>query len=397
MSDRLVGREALGVAMLRVALIPVVLLIASNDPRPWSDQADWILLGAGVYALAALALTARSSSTPLGGWRAYAVIDLIFVGLLAWQSGGAFSEMRPVLSALPFVVAFAGRPRATAAFSALTVAVYLLASQAPAATPADRGYTTSIALLLAWSGALAVLLSLVITRARTQVLSLAAQRQRLVADTQQAIDRERQRLAHRLHDDAIQNLHAARLELNRAERGNPTALADVRAAIADTVAELRDTVAELRPADVERVGLSNALHQTALRLLDHTDTPTPQIAIDVTPNAEGPNDELWFSLARELLTNAITHSHAQHIALTLTHHHNHTTLLVNDDGQGLQPNRLRQARHEGHIGLPSCTERAAAQGGTLDITSHPDRGTTITITLPTTHHTTTTTPTTPPP
>jgi two-component system NarL family sensor kinase len=394
-SDRLRGREALGVAVLRVALVPVVLFIGSNDPRPWSDQAHWTLLGAGVYAVAALALTARSSSTPPGGWRPYAVIDLIFVGLLAWQSGGAFSEMRPVLSALPFVVAFAGRPRATAAFSALTVAVYLLASQA-AAAPADRGYTTSIALLLAWSGGLAVVLSLVITRARAQVLNLAAERQRLVADTQQAIDRERRRLAHRLHDDAIQNLQAARLELNRAERGNPTALTDVRAAITAAVCELRDTVAELRPADVERVGVSNALHQTARRLLDHTDTPTPQIDIDVTPDAEGLDDELWFSLARELLTNAIAHSHAQHIALTLTRHHDHITLLVNDDGQGLQLDRLRQARREGHIGLAGCAERAAAQGGTLDITSHPGRGTTVAITLPITHDATATNPTTSP-
>lgn len=385
MSDRLVGREALGVAVLRVALVPVVLFIRSNDPRSWSDQADWTLLAAGVYAVAALALTARSSSTPAGGWRPYAVIDLIFVGLLAWQSGGAFSEMRPVLSALPFVVAFAGRPRGTAAFSALTVAVYLLASQAPAAAPADRGYTISIALLLAWSGGLAVVLSLVITRARAQVLSLAAERQRLVADTQQAIDRERQRLAHRLHDDAIQNLQAARLELNRAERGNPTALAAVRAAIANAVCELRDTVAELRPADVERVGVSNALHQTALRLLDHTDTPSPEIEIDVTPDAEGLDDELLFSLARELLTNAIAHSHAQHIALTLARHHDHMTLVVNDDGQGLQPGRLRQARREGHIGLAGCAERAAAQGGTFDITSHPGRGTTVAVALPITH------------
>ncbi|MCP9490775.1 MAG: sensor histidine kinase [Solirubrobacteraceae bacterium MAG38_C4-C5] len=381
MTDPSPGWGARGVALLRLLLVPIVFLIERNDPQAWSPQADLILLAAGLYAAVALALTSRSSPAPRGGWRPYAVADLTFLGLLAWQSGGAFSEVRAVLAALPFVVAFVGRPRSTAILAALGVIVYVVAAEAPAGAP-DRGYVASEALLLAWGGTLAVLLSLVITRGRDQVLSLAAERQRLLADTQSATDRERQRLAYRLHDNAIQSLQAARLQLSRLERGHSTALDGVRAAITDAVDELRTTVADLRPADVERVGLSNALHQTALRLLEDADDAAPQLDIAVAPDTEGIDDELCFAIARELLTNAIAHSHASHITLTLARDNGHLSLEVDDDGHGIAPGRRRQARREGHIGLAACTERAASHGGTLDITSHPDRGTTVTVALP---------------
>lgn len=367
-------------ALLRLLLVPIVFLIERSDPQAWSPQAAVILLAAGLYAALAVALTSRSSPVPRGGWRPYAVADLTFLGLLAWQSGGAFSEVRAVLAALPFVVAFVGRPRSTGILAALGVMVYIVAAEAPAGAP-DRGYVASEALLLAWGGTLAVLLSLVITRGRDQVLSLAAERQRLLSDTQSATDRERQQLAYRLHDNAIQSLQAARLQLSRLERGHQAAIAGARAAIADAVDELRATVADLRPADVERVGLSNALHQTALRLLEDAD-PAPQLDIAVAPETEGIEDELCFAIARELLTNAIAHSHASHITLTLTRGDRHITLEVDDDGDGIEPDRRRQARREGHIGLAACTERAASHGGTLDLASHPDRGTTVTVTLP---------------
>lgn len=370
-------------ALLRLLLVPIVFLIERSDPQAWSPQAAVILLAAGLYAALAVALTSRSSPVPRGGWRPYAVADLTFLGLLAWQSGGAFSEIRAVLAALPFVVAFVGRPRSTGILAALGVMVYIVAAEAPAGAP-DRGYVASEALLLAWGGTLAVLLSLVITRGRDQVLSLAAERQRLLSDTQSATDRERQQLAYRLHDNAIQSLQAARLQLSRLEPGHQAALAlaGARAAIADAVDELRATVADLRPADIERVGLSNALHQTALRLLEDDADPAPQLDIAVAPETEGIEDELCFAIARELLTNAIAHSHASHITLTLTRGDRHITLEVDDDGDGIEPDRRRQARREGHIGLAACTERAASHGGTLDLASHPDRGTTVTVTLP---------------
>ena len=44
--------------------------------------------------------------------------------------------------------------------------------------------------------------------------------------------------------------------------------------------------------------------------------------------------------------------------------------------------RLADAPREGHIGLASCIERVEALGGTLAVSSAPDRGTTIRAVVP---------------
>jgi signal transduction histidine kinase len=141
-------------------------------------------------------------------------------------------------------------------------------------------------------------------------------------------------------------------------------------------------MADLRPADVERVGSSNALHQTALRLLEYVEASPPQVDIAVEPEIEGIADELWFAIAREILTNAVMHSHGEHITLTLTREGQRMRLEVDDDGKGIAPGRRRDARREGHIGLAACAERAASHGGTFDIVTDTGRGTTVVVTLP---------------
>lgn len=113
--------------------------------------------------------------------------NLLFLGLLAWQSGGAFSELCAVLATLPFVAALVARPRSTLWLAGLVVAVYVIAAEAPTGAP-QRGYLASEALLLGWGGSLAVLLSLVITSASCSSLPWSARR---LDDTQSATERER--------------------------------------------------------------------------------------------------------------------------------------------------------------------------------------------------------------
>lgn len=367
-------------ALLRLALLPIILLIELNDPRPWAQATGWILLAAALYAFLAAVLTIRSTDAPPGGWRPYALVDLIFIGLLTWQSGGATSELRAVLASLPFVVAFVGRPRSTAAFAILSGAVYIIASEAAAGTP-PRAYVLGVTLLLIWAGTLAALLSMAITRGRDRALALASARQQLIDATQREAERERQRLAYRLHDDPIQSLQAAQLQHGRLERGNHLALPMAREAVSGALVQLRAIAGDLRPADIERVGLTEALHETARRLVSDRG-PDAQIRLSIAVESEGANDELLFALSRELLTNAISHSGAQHVDLNLSDQADQVVLKVEDDGRGFPPDRPQQARREGHIGLASCRERVEAHGGSLELASRPGQGTTATIVLP---------------
>ena len=57
-------------------------------------------------------------------------------------------------------------------------------------------------------------------------------------------------------------------------------------------------------------------------------------------------------------------------------------LLVEDDGAGFPPERLRQRLAAGHVGLASQRVRIEAVGGTLDVASAPGDGTRVLVALP---------------
>lgn len=382
MSDTRPTWTPLGIAVLRFALIPLVALIESTItyPRRGPDPGfDVLLVAAAVYALLALVLSARARRDPPGGWMPYLVVDVTFLGLLTWRSGGETSELRSILAALPFVVALVGRPRATAATAGLVLVAYVAATEVRTGTP-NRNYLLGQCLLLAWRDVLAILLSAAITHARERMLLLSNDRQRMIDEVEAAAEQERQRLAYALHDEAIQSLHAAKLQLGRAARGNTDALPIADEAVQSALSQLHETVANLRPGDLHRVGLPDALQEVARRLT--AGQPRPEIDIAVDLDTGCPQRELMFAIARELLTNAVRHSSASHIALTLRRHEDTLVLGVDDDGRGMHRHRAEEARQEGHLGLAACRERVAARGGQMTINSNNGDGTSVTVMLP---------------
>jgi signal transduction histidine kinase len=107
-----------------------------------------------------------------------------------------------------------------------------------------------------------------------------------------------------------------------------------------------------------------------------------RITVAVDPAAAGHHDELVVVLARELLSNAASHSGAAHVVLTVAADSERIELEVRDDGAGFDPARRTAALRDGHIGLASCERRVQTVGGELVVESTPRRGTTVRATLP---------------
>ena len=58
-------------------------------------------------------------------------------------------------------------------------------------------------------------------------------------------------------------------------------------------------------------------------------------------------------------------------------------LRIQDDGRGIDPTRLKLARRKGGgTGLANIRERASILGGTCEVESGPNQGTTITVRVP---------------
>jgi signal transduction histidine kinase/YHS domain-containing protein len=203
----------------------------------------------------------------------------------------------------------------------------------------------------------------------------------------EAQERERERLAHELHDDTVQSLIAmaqdaeriARLIPRDAERAAVLSQ-ELRARAVAQADAVRSIIAGLRPPALEELGLVPALRM----LLDGPQQP--QVSLHV----EGPLRRLdlerelaLFRVAQEALANARRHAQAQQIRLTLSYQPDGVALRIVDDGRGFElPPALGDLAEAGHFGLLGMRERLARHGGSLDLRASPGQGITLEAWLP---------------
>ncbi|MGW2937788.1 GAF domain-containing sensor histidine kinase [Streptomyces sp. NPDC001156] len=200
------------------------------------------------------------------------------------------------------------------------------------------------------------------------------------------IAEERSRLAHELHDAVSQKLFSLRLTAQAAaaliDRDPVRAkgeLQQVATLAGDAVDELRAAVVELRPAALDEDGLVATL-RTQIQVLDRAHTARVTFAgrgVRALPAAQ---EEALLRVAQEALHNALRHSGAGRVEVTLEKCGPGAVLRVTDDGSGFDPTAIRRAGR--HLGLVSMRDRAGGVGGTLTVESAPGKGTTIEMEVP---------------
>lgn len=368
-------------ALIRVSALPVVLIAERLVPYRGTDAAVFlaVFVVAAVYALI-MAWRAwrrpRRDSVPT--WQL--ALDLFFLCALAYTSGGPLSQVRSGFFAVPVAAALLARPRVTAAASFIAVGAYLAIAvlhpaselaQAPAVEGAQVAY-------LLWAGLAATLVSIALARRASEADALAASRGRLVAQTLDAEDHHRRELAEALHDEAIQNLLAARQEL-APDRLDEADLARVRVGLDRTVAQLRGAVFDLHPYLLEHAGLGPALAAVAE---DSARRGGFVPDIDVDTAVGKPHNQLLFSVGRELIRNVARHADADHLQLSVRLDDDTAVLVAEDDGCGFDQARLASAPMRGHIGLASMAERVEALGGSFSIDSAAGVGTRVEVRIP---------------
>jgi two-component system, NarL family, sensor kinase len=381
-----VGR--LGVAALRAALVPVVLLGEQLVDHPSAHTTAFPYLLAAFALWAAAMLAARLTATRRGPRipgaldRAEPFIDLAAIVALTYASGGPFSETAMAFFVLPVLAAARLRPALTAGWSAGAIVAFILLSLVhPAAgeVQATARVTSQVA-YLALVGLAATLVSQVLSQRDAAIARLAEQRGQLATHALTAEQRERRRLAELLHDASVQTLSVARQELVDYHRtGRDASFERARSAIDETMAQLRGEIFELHPYVLDHAGLPAALSALADRSAGRLGA---EISVAVDPDAGGRHDELIVFLARELLSNAVKHSGAAHVGVTVAADSERVELEVRDDGRGFDPSRRAAALLEGHIGLASSEQRVRSAGGELLVSSAPGSGTTVQATLP---------------
>ena len=377
------GVRHLWLAALRVALVPVVVLGERlvDHPEPHTTAFPFLVAAYGTWAAVLLGLN-LAHREPQALDRAEPFIDLAAIAALTYASGGPFSETATAFFVLPVLAAGRLRPRVTAGWSLGAIACFILLSMIhpSAGEPDAAGRIISQVAYLALIGAAATLVSYVLQQRDNAIAQLAEQRGQLASHALTAEQRERRRLAELLHDESVQTLSYARQELGDYHRtGREASFDRARDAIEVATSQLRGEIFELHPYVLDHAGLVAALSAMADRSAERMGA---EITVAVDPQAAGRHDELVVVLARELLSNAVKHSHAERVELTVAADAERIELTVRDDGRGFDPERRASSLLEGHIGLASSEQRVLSAGGALVLTSSPGTGTTVRVTLP---------------
>ncbi|MFF2366905.1 GAF domain-containing sensor histidine kinase [Streptomyces sp. NPDC058122] len=200
------------------------------------------------------------------------------------------------------------------------------------------------------------------------------------------IAEERSRLAHELHDAVSQKLFSLRLTAQAAatlvDRDPSRAkgeLQHVAALAAEATEELRAAVVELRPAALDEDGLVATL-RTQIQVLDRAHSARVTFSSHGVRALPASQEEAVLRVSQEALHNALRHSGAAQVDVTLDRRGPGAVLHVRDDGGGFDPTAIRSAGR--HLGLVSMRDRASGVGGTLTVESAPGKGTVIEMEVP---------------
>ena len=209
---------------------------------------------------------------------------------------------------------------------------------------------------------------------------LQGARERLVA----ALEDERRRLRHDLHDGLGPTLTAITLRADAATNllaRDPARarelLDELRVAAGDAIAEVRRLTHGLRPMALDELGLVGAIREQGIGS-DRAGMPGPEVQIDdgiELPPLPAAVEVAAYRIATEAITNAIRHAGAKHCRVRIVAN-TALEVEVTDDGHGWD------GRLTAGVGIQSMRERAADLGGTLTIEPVPGGGTSVLARLP---------------
>jgi len=381
--DDLTRREgAVGLATGRIALLVACAIAAGTSPD--AHLTAWVVVLLGVVWIAYTDARIFRGTGPAVPLLVCVIVDALLIAVGFPATGGASSHLAYTLAALPPVLSLVFTARQTVTISTIPYLGYL-ACALPGILDGEPGTARTAAIVTVAFAAGAIIAAICCStrdRAASRTRELYALRRGLLAQALAAEERASRRLSEALHDHALQTLLAATQDLEEvapADESSRATLLHAKRNLADGVADLRRTVRQMHPITLSSGGLAGAIARLTHDLAGRTGF---EAVVDVHEDACGRQDELVFSLVRELVTNAAKHADADQVVVRLDTTGRWVQLEVVDDGVGMVGGRAQDAVEAGHIGLASTRERVEAAGGWMAVESSAGSGTAVRVRLP---------------
>jgi len=210
--------------------------------------------------------------------------------------------------------------------------------------------------------------------------ALAGRMRQLTQTRADAVDTaaaELRRVERDLHDGAQARLVALGMSLRAAERLIPDSPQAASALVAEAITtsskaltELRDLVRGIHPPVLADRGLGDAVRALALDTPLHTET-----YIDLPGRPDPPVESACYFAIAEALANAVKHSGARHVQISVRHAAGLLRIEVTDDGAG-------GADPGNGSGLRGLERRLGTFDGILAVSSPPGGPTMVVIEVP---------------
>jgi two-component system sensor histidine kinase UhpB len=215
---------------------------------------------------------------------------------------------------------------------------------------------------------------------RRMLERLEAERRRTSSAALAAQEKERARIARDLHDEVNQSLTGLLLRLETARQQAPHSLmrelTETKALANQAMQELLALSRQLRPTALDDLGLKAALAGHVQEL----DSEGVHASFESHGDfSDLPKDVqlVVYRVAQEALSNAIQHSDAENLRVSLLREDGEVELRVGDDGRGFSFEQAAKG-----LGLPGMRERALLVGGDLRVESRPELGTRVSLRVP---------------
>jgi len=201
----------------------------------------------------------------------------------------------------------------------------------------------------------------------------------------EALEQEAKRIAHALHDEAGQLLASVHIALESVARDLPAAqgqrVRGIQGLLDEIENQLRRLSHELRPTILDDLGLAPAVEFLSQGISARTGVPI-EVEAGGVGRLPAHVEEALYRVIQEALTNASKHARSTCINVTLQQEAREFSCRVRDDGIGFDLRAALAGNNERGFGLINMRERLKFVGGTCVITSSPNQGTEVLVTVP---------------
>jgi signal transduction histidine kinase len=201
-----------------------------------------------------------------------------------------------------------------------------------------------------------------------------------------AVAEERARMAREMHDSLGHRLTVSIVQLEGAQRLIPSdperaarMIGTMRDEMKEALAELRRTVSALRAPIIDNLPLDTALSTLSQSFQQNTGIPTHFSVSPGFPELPETHSLALYRAAQEALTNVQRHAMAHNAWIQLDADDQNITLVMQDDGKGIEDEHGKNRTGSGLLGL---RERAAQLGGEMQLAERPGGGTQLTFAIP---------------